>query len=172
MKEEEDLGLAGLLRFQTEPEGRGVRAALFVVSSRGEPVEFSFTRIDLSGSFLWRAGEANRNAVCRLARTLFEATSAQPSLLLALAEETPPRVFTEDLMVRIPICRVSTGGTTVQAPQEISEFIADTLHLFWIGSIPDEGSIPRRLADSLRARHLLTEPFERASVGLREAFPD
>jgi hypothetical protein len=172
LKEDEDSGLAGFLRFQAEPEGRGVRAALFIVSSRGEPVEFSFSRIDVSGSFLWRAGEANRNAVGRLARSLFEATTTQPSLLLALAEETPSRVFTEDLDVLIPMCRVGTGETTVHAPQEISEFVADTLNLFWIGRIPEENSIARRLMESLRAKHLLTEPFERASVGLREAFQD
>lgn len=169
---EEDSGLAGFLRFEAEAVGRGVRAGLFIVSGRGEPVEFSFTRVNVTGSFLWRAGEAHRNAVSSLARALFEATSGQPDLLLALADEVPPRIFTEDLEVRVPICRIATGDTLVHAQQESLEILPDAINLFWIGGIPEEGSKARRLLTALQLRQLLMEPFERASIGLREAFRD
>lgn len=48
----EDSGVVGYLRFTDEPDGKGIRGALFVVSNRGEPLDFSFTRIDVHSSFL------------------------------------------------------------------------------------------------------------------------
>src|SRR6266542_2301820 len=70
LTEREELGLAGYLRFVDEPDARGIRAALFFVNGRGEPVEFSFSRIDVPASFLWRAGEARRQAITALAKSL------------------------------------------------------------------------------------------------------
>jgi hypothetical protein len=167
-----DLGLAGYLRFQKEQDGKGMRAALFSIASRGEPIEFSFSRMDVSASFLWRPGDANRHAVASLCKTLFRACSRQPVLLLALAEEVPPQVFTEDLKVSVPICRVSTYDETVQASNETLEVLSDAVNLFWIESAPSQDSPDRRLLEALRARNMLTEPFERALVGLDEAFKD
>jgi hypothetical protein len=43
------------------------------------------------------------------------------------------------------------------------------LHLLWSSGSPQEGSAERALVESLRAAGLLTEPFERAAAGLREA---
>ena len=170
LAEESDLGLAGFLRFEEEPGGRGMRGALFIITSRGEPIEFSFTRIDVAASFLWRAGDASRHAIASLSKTLFGACSKQPALILVLAEEVAPQVFTEDLHVSIPICRVSSQGTNVHAINEIPETLSNTVSLFWVSESPEEGSPPRLLLDALRVRQLLTEPFERASVGLDEAF--
>lgn len=165
-----NLGLAGFLRFEEEADGKGIRAALFLIASRGEPAEFSFTRIDVAESFLWRAGEARRHAVAALAKTLFESNAKQPTVLLSLAEEVPPHVFTADLEVRIPICRLAPPSTTVQAASESLEVITDAINLFWIGGQPESDSPARELIEALRGRQLLTEPFERASMGLREAF--
>ena len=167
---EADLGLAGFLRFQEEPNGKGMRAALFLITSRGEPIEFSFTRIDIAASFLWRTGDASRYAVAELCKTLFEASSKQPSLILALAEEVAPQVFTEELEVHVPICRVSSLSATVHATTEIPEVLTDTLNLFWVRGQPELESPPRQLLEALRVRQLLTEPFDRAVIGLEEAF--
>ena len=165
-----DLGLAGFLRFEEEPGGKGIRAALFMITSRGEPIEFSFTRIGIGRSFLWRPGEDRRHAVTALAKALFEASSNQPTLLLALADETPPRVFTEDLAVQVPLCRVGSLDATVHAATEHPELVAEMTNLFWVGRQPDPESPARLLLEALRGRQLLTEPFERAAVGLGEAY--
>ena len=170
LAEDLGLGLAGYLRFEEEPNGRGMRGALFMTTSRGEPIEFSFTRIDVAASFLWRAGDAIRHAVASLSKVLFEACSKQPALILALAEEVAPQVFSEDLHVGIPICRVSSLGASIHAPTEIPENVTDTLSLIWVGEQPDAESSTRRLLEALRVRQLLTEPFERASVGIEEGF--
>lgn len=167
---DESLGLAGYLRFVEEPGGHGIRAALFYVNSRGEPVDFSFTRIDTPASFLWRAGEARRRAVTALAKALFVASTKKPALLLVLADEVPPRVFTEDLAVEVPLCRVAGDGAKVHASNESQELLVEAVHLFWVGEQPVLGSPARRLLEALHGRQLSTEPFERAAIGLEEAF--
>jgi hypothetical protein len=169
LAEAEELGLAGYLRFVEEPDAKGIRGALFCVNSRGEPIDFSFTRIDVAASFLWRLGDARRHAVTALCKALFAACSKEPALLLSLADEVSPRVFTEDIEVGIPLCRVAEAGA-IHSPSESSETLAETLHLFWVGEVPAAGSQARRLLEALQSRQLSTEPFERAVTGLEEVF--
>lgn len=170
LTEDESLGLAGYLRFVEEPDARGIRAALFYVNSRGEPVNFSFSRIDMPASFLWRPGERRKRAVTELAKALFIASAKIPTFLLVLAEEAPPRVFMEDLVVEVPLCRVAGDGTTVHMSKESQEVLAEKVHLFWVGEQPLPESPARRLLEALHSRKLLIEPFERAAIGLEEAF--
>ncbi len=167
---EEDRGVAGYLRFIDEPDGKGIRGALFTVSSRAEPLDFSFTRIDVHSGFLWRAGEARRQAVTFLIKVLFQAASRTPDVILALADEVSPRVFTEDLEVGVPICRVVTTENAAQAVPEEEERLSDTVNLFWVNGRPPQDSPARNLIEVLNGRQLLTEPFERASAGIEEAF--
>ncbi|HEY8767583.1 MAG TPA: hypothetical protein VIP09_10075, partial [Dehalococcoidia bacterium] len=136
----------------------------------GEPVDFSFSRIDVSSSFLWRVGEARRHATTALCKALFTASAVQPSLLLSLADEVPPRVFTEDIEVHLPLCRVAAPGATAHSSNESAESFGEALHLFWIGGPPDADSMARRLLEALNGRQLATEPFERAAAGIAEAF--
>jgi hypothetical protein len=166
----EDSGVAGYLRFIGEPDGKGIRGALFMVSSRGEPLDFSFTRIDVLSSFLWRAGESRRQAITSLTKALFQAATRAPTVILALADEVPPRVFTEDIEIGIPLCRVITSETAVQAASEEKERLSDSVDLFWVNGRPLPESPARSLIDALYGRHLLTEPFERASRGIQEVF--
>ena len=94
-----DLGTEGItanvayLRFTEEPEGEGLRAALFIISCRGEPLEFCFTRVEVPHSPLWQTGQARDFAVIALAEALFEAANRLPNLVLALASETSARCF-------------------------------------------------------------------------------
>ena len=161
---------AGYLRFIDEPDGKGIRGALFIVSSRGQPVDFSFTRIDVHSGFLWRAGEARRQAVTSLTKALFQAATRVPDVILALANEVPPRVFTEDLEVGVPLCRVTMAEMTVQAGSEEEERLSDSVNLFWVNGRPPPESPSRSLIEALNGRQLLTEPFDRASIGMQEAF--
>jgi hypothetical protein len=170
LRDEDSLGLAGYLRLITEEKGRGIRGALFLVNARGEPVDFAFSRIDVSVSFLWRTGDAKRTAVVSLVAALFQACPKVPSLLLALSAEVHPLLFTEDLVLEVPICRVADGGDAAPAISEASESLSTAIHLFWVGQPPEEGSPARRLLDALQARHIITEPFQRAALGIEEAF--
>ena len=148
-----------------------MRGALFLVNSRGEPMDFSFARVDVHASFLWRAGDSRRQAVAALSRTLFTAAAHVPRLLVALAEEVPAAVFTEDLDVALPLCRVAAPTALAYASTESLEELPDAQHLFWLGPPPDAESDARGLLDALVARQGLLEPFERAALGLQEAYP-
>ena len=170
LRDEENQGLAGYLRFVSEEDGHGIRGALFLVDARGEPVDFAFSRIDVPGSFLWRTGEAKRHAIASLATVLFQACPKTPSVLLALSDEVHPRLFTEDLVVEVPLCRVAEGDSVPYAIDESVETLTITLHLFWVGHTPNDASAARQVLNALRARQLVTEPFERAAKGLEEAF--
>jgi hypothetical protein len=170
LREEDKLGTAGYFRFVTEEGGHGVRGALFMVNARGEPLDFAFSRIDVPASFLWRAGEAKRHAVASLAAVLLRACPKPPAVLLSLAEEVHPRLFTEDIAVEVPVCRVAQGELAPFAAEESVEELTNTLHLFWVGQIPAEDSVARQVVEMLQSRQLITEPFERASRGLDEAF--
>jgi hypothetical protein len=170
LREEAPPGLVAYLRFVQEDGGRGLRAALFVVNSRGEPVDFSFARIDVHTSFLWRPGDSHRQAVATLARTLFTAATSVPDLLIALAAEVPPAVFMEDLRVSVPLCRVAEPAALAYGPAESMEVLPGAQHVFWAGVAPETESRARRLLESLVSMQGLTEPFERAQRGLIEAF--
>ena len=78
LNEDENAGVVGYLRFVDEPDGKGMRGALFVMSTRGEPIDFSFTRIDVHGGYLWRAGESRRQAVTALTKALFQSAGRVP----------------------------------------------------------------------------------------------
>lgn len=170
LNEDENTGVVGYLRFVDEPDGKGMRGALFVISTRGEPLDFSFTRIDVHGGFLWRAGESRRQAVTALTKSLFQSAGRTPAVIISLADEVPPRVFTEDIEVQVPICRVVTTEMTPQAASEEHESVSDSLDLFWATGRPPPDSSAGKIIESLSDRQLLLEPFERALIGLEEAF--
>lgn len=163
-------GSAGFMRFVDEADGKGMQGALFFVSSKGEPLDFCFSRINVHNSFLWRQGDSRRNAVGSLSKALFQASTRTTSLILTLADEVPALVFSEDIQVDIPICRISTDVLAVQAVLEDLESVNSSLSLIWANGRPDQDSDSRKLLESLSKRQLITEPFERALVGLAEVF--
>lgn len=168
--DQEALGLAAYIRIIDAGE-RSLKAALFFVNARGEPVEFTFNAVEVPTHFLWRPGDARRSAVAALCRSLFQAATKTPALLLARAEEVPPRVFGEDLIVPLPLCRVARGDA-VQAATEIPEPLTEDTHLYWVGEAPAEGTAARHLLSALASKDLLLEPFDRAELGLTEAFAE
>jgi hypothetical protein len=92
-------------------------------------------------------------------------------VLLCLATEVDATLFSEDLEVQIPICRVEIGDGAFPnaASSERVEAGDVTAHLFWRPALPSTESPPRRLVGMLASRGLLLEPFERALAGLDEA---
>lgn len=166
------IGTLGYLKFSDEPVGSGIRAALFLVNARVEPMDFTFTRVDVHGSVLWRPGEARRQAVVSLLKVLFAAASRSPDLLLALADELPARVLVDDLEVRIPACRVGGAAQNLQAVAETAESLPGGRDLFWVGQVPGPEQQARLLLDQTIAGGLLIEPFERALAGLEQAFQE
>src|SRR3954468_16388752 len=101
-------GSAGYLCVRDSPPGE-LRGALFVVNEMAEPIEFTFSRVNVPNSFLWREGEARRHASRSLAVALFEATPASPEVIISTPDDVPAVVLVEDLEIDVPVCHLSRG---------------------------------------------------------------
>jgi len=147
---------------------------LLQVNARGEPVEFTFSTVQVPGGALWRAGEAERGGLRSLTISLFQASKRSPLLVLCLAREFPPELFRDELEVQLPVCRLAAEGDVAELDGgEVAEQTTEpTVHLFWRPGPPSRESPARRLLDSLARRGLLLEPFERIPAGLREALAE
>lgn len=167
----DESGYAGFLKFEHEAHG-GFRGALFVTDTRGEPRDFTFTRVDVGAGFLWRAGDARRRAISALVKALFSAVAESPTLLIAKADELPPQVFVEDIELYVPLVRVAETTGAIRATTETQEALGDSLQLLWATPPPEPNTPARRVLDTLSSRGLVLEPFERAAAGLIEAFKD
>ena len=163
-------GVIGFLRLLDEEYGTGIRAALFVASALDVPLEFCFTRVDLADSVLWRKGEARRVAALSLIRTLLHSANRTPDIILGMADEIPPLVFSEDIRVDVPVGRVSTDPPPRRGVSEEIEQLGSSLFLAWSTQPPAEGSVARRLLNSLAQRPNPLEPFERVAAGITEAY--
>ena len=170
LEEDEPSGVAAFLRFVEEPGGNGLRGALFIMSPRGVPLEFTFTRIDVRSGVLWKVGQARNHALASLTKALFESTSHVPLAVFALADETPEGVFSETLKTEVSLCRVATRETDPATPQDEVQQLAESLFLLWVNGPPIPGGETAKLVKILEGRRLLLEPFARSALGIREAF--
>ena len=146
-------------------------AGLLQVNAKGEPVEFTFSTVQVPSGALWRAGEAERGGLRSLTISLFQASQRTPLLVLCLAREFPPELFRDELEVLLPVCRLAAEADVAELDHgEVAELAVEPpIHLFWRPGPPALESPARRLLDSLARRGLLLEPFERIPAGLQEA---
>lgn len=173
-EEIEELGNAAYLRIVSQDSEMNWLAALFTINARGEPVEFTYNRIETPHTFLWRAEQVRRFAARKLTTSLFRLCPESPRLILCMANEVGSELFGRDIRTSVPVCRVAPA--TVSASYSAAEE-ADTLttgepplNLFWTPAKPPDDSPGRRLLNELVSRGLAVEPFERALRGLREVY--
>ncbi|HZK67112.1 MAG TPA: hypothetical protein VFD42_06155 [Chloroflexota bacterium] len=168
-----ELGPAAFLRLAHDPEGADWFGALFLVNARGEPLEFTFNRADLPSSPLWREADARRQLVRSLILSLLSACPRIPRLLLCLASEVSGDLFTREIQLSLPVCRLASAReTSAYLVEERKESLeaADPVQLFWFPDRPPDGSPEQLLLQELTAGGLLFEPFDRALAGLREVY--
>ena len=167
-------GTAAYLRVTPGRTSSERLGGLLQVNAKGEPVEFTFSTVQVPSGALWRSGAAERSGLRSLTISLFQASQRGPLLLLCLAREFPPELFRDELEVLLPICRLAAEGDVAQLDQgEIAEQAAEpTVHLFWRPGPPAPESPARRLLDSLARRGLLLEPFDRIPAGLQEVLAE
>lgn len=171
--EVEEWGAAGYLKIESSPGGPGYLGALFLINARGEPIEFSYNRIETPHTFLWRQADIHRHAERKLVVSLLSICPRTPRILVCLAEEVGSELFCQDIQLSIPICRIAPAIKATAYSAEETVQVAETsepMHLFWFPSRPQDDSIELRLLHELTSRGLLLEPFERASVGLGEVY--
>ena len=161
------------LRFIEEEDGSGIWAALFETSGQGDPLAFCFTRMDRRDPSLGQRDDAGQVVVTALVKTLFQAASRSPVLIIGLADEMPPDVFNGDIQVRVPFCRVRpVGAVTHAASQYDGPADGNPQQLLWATAQPAEGSDARVLLDEIMEQGDPFEPFQRAGGALAEAFAD
>lgn len=172
-EEVKGLGLAAYLKI--EPDKSGYRGAIFMINGRGEPVEFTYTRIDVPHTFLWREADIRVHAARQIATSLFTLCRQTPKLLFCRAGEIDSELFCHSISLPMPVCRVASAA--LSAPHDPAEFreeanTPEPTTLFWFPVRPAEGSMEYRLFRKLSSSGLLVEPFERAATGLVEVYKD
>ena len=171
--EMEALGAAGYLKIAALPDDAAFQGALFLINARGEPLEFTYNRIQTPNTFLWRQDDIRRHAVRKLTTSLLETCPRVPQFIICLADEVHNELFCNEVHLSIPVCRVASPlQATPHSSLEVQTTVEDPepLHLFWFPGKPADESIEHRLLNRLVTRGLLLEPFERALVGLREVY--
>ena len=169
----DELGAVGYLKIEPVTDGSGYLGALFLLNARGEPLEFTYNRIDTPNTFLWRQDDLRRHAARKLTASLFSLCPRTPRLLLCLAREVGSELFSQDIQVSIPVCRLAHSQEALSAVDgETQEVVHadEPVHVFWFPGKPAEDSIELRLLQLVASRGLLMEPFERASIGLWEVY--
>lgn len=167
----EELGTAGFLK--VERTESGYRGAFFVINARGEPVEFTYTRLSVPDSFLWRKADIARHAIRKMAGSLFDLCPASPRLVFCLSGEVDIASFVSDLKLTVPLCGVAPSKPSDgnPAPERGGESHPEaSVRLAWIPAWPGEGSTEHKLFSRLLSGGLILEPFERAAAGLREVY--
>lgn len=171
----DELGAVGYLKIEPVTDGSGYLGALFLLNARGEPLEFTYNRIDTPNTFLWRQDDLRRHAARKLTTSLFSLCPRTPRLLLCLATEIGSELFTQDIQVSIPVCRLAPSQEALSADDgEMTDLAQgdEPVHAFWLPGKPAEDSVELRLLQLVTTRGLLLEPFARASVGLQEVYRD
>ena len=159
-------GAVGWLRFVGAPGGRGVRAALFETSVRGDPLGFSF---GFSFDRTARQDATGENALLSLTKSLFRSSAATPALLFGLADEMPSRRF-DTLRIELPFCRVHPASV---APKDAAAGMApDGPGMLWVTGPPAPESGAGRILAGIMRWDDPFEPLQRAARGLAEAFTD
>jgi len=168
-----ELGTAGYLKIEPSSAGSGYLGALFLINARGEPIEFTYNRIETPHTFLWRQADIRRHAERKLTASLLLVCPRTPRILLCLAEEVGSELFCQDIQLSIPVCRIAPAMRATafsgQETQEATE-ASEPMHLFWFPGKPQHDSGERRLLQELTSRGLLVEPFDRAAIGLKEVY--
>ena len=148
-------GNAGYLKFVFYPDKNIWFGALFIMNARGEPVEFTHARVRAPQALLWRPDDLRTRCQSSLCASMFDVCPVTPDIILCLATEVNPDLFTRYLNVKIPVGFVALDGSISEWSMEISS-----------------DSIVSRLSECLSKHELLLEPFERALVGLGEVYSD
>lgn len=177
LTDEEFQGTAGYLKFIRLAEKNYWLGTLFLIDSRGEPVEFTYASVREPSSFLWRPEDLRIYCLRTVCCAIFDACPSVPLFILCLAEEVGPFLFSEYIQLDLPVGRLCPNDTVdLISPAEVLENVpidseSTKVSLYWTNA-PTAESPVRRLFDTLSMRNLLLEPFERAEAGLREVYKD
>src|SRR5215471_15272414 len=137
----DEFGTVAYLKIEPLPHNAGYLGALFLINARGEPLEFTYNRIDTPQTFLWRQDDLQRHAARKLTASLF-----------SLCPRTPSLLFCQDIQVPIPVCRIVPAGEAIPSSRDETQDTVHTsepLQVFWFPGKPAEDSLELRLLQLL-----------------------
>lgn len=158
------------LAFVDGSESRSMAAALFLVNEIGEPLHFVYDQARIPSAFLWRPEDLRRHTVRHLTKSVLGACPMVPRLLLCMHSQTYPELFTEEIRLEVPVCRITDSADVQKSSREAETHIngGRPLRMLWFPAAPDDESREAQLLESLRSRVGAIEPFGRARAGLTE----
>ena len=125
--------------------GRGYRGALFQINARGEPVEFTYNRVETPEQLPLAAGRpAPRRAAHPDRLAARTACPRVPRVIYCLAAEMPSELFCQEIETSVLVCRIAASlETTSYSTLEAAEVLERPapLHLFWF---PAPAAVARR----------------------------
>ncbi len=154
------VSFAAYLHVAWRPELKRFFGGLLVSDGRGQPIEFVHTHANAPAGLLWSEEEVRRVAVQAISHSLFDGCGKAPGLLIAPDTIGTPAFCSDELSPSVPFGLVSYRDNVKE------------LELSWIGAPPAPGTAASLLADELKRRSLLWEPFARIEMALREVYPE
>lgn len=163
-------GAAAFFRIRAGGADLDRAGGLLQVNGRGEPLEFTYSRLERPTGSLWSSDGVELAATRALAAGVFEAAQRTPIVLMCLAAEIPTQLLTDELRVQIPVCRLARPNDEVDSGDVVEEISngGEPIRLAWRPRAPSTHSPVRRLVDALASRGLLLEPFDRVTAGIEE----
>ncbi|MFN8559016.1 MAG: hypothetical protein U0531_17305 [Dehalococcoidia bacterium] len=150
------------------PRGDGTTAAgaLFVINARGEPQEFTYSRLDIPHPHA--VGARRTCAAISSGRWCRRCSTPVRGSRCCCSPAPPTSITTSSGARSCPASPWCAWQPKAQIePADGAEAVA-RLELTWYPAAPRPDTAERRLMDELTARGLLLEPFERADRGLDE----
>lgn len=169
----DELGEAGFFKIDQNAGWPTYLGALLLINARGEPIEFTYGRVDVPHDVLWQPSDARRFAARKLAVSLLSMCPKVPRVLLCLAKDVERELFSRDVQLSLPVGLVApaVGAGSFNANEDSDEPLpSPAADLFWVADRPADDSSVVRLLHELTSRGLVIEPFRRASRGLREVY--
>lgn len=159
------------LRLLPDPDGRRVRGGLLTTNGIGEPVEFTFTRIESPAPLLCTDHRPSAHVARLLVLALFERCETAPDLLLVLQDEVDDGLFRHRVHVDIPVAAVRAvpaghGASCQWVPARALEPGADTDDALPITPVA------QCALDRLHALDMVLDPFDRAARALDAVIED
>lgn len=159
------------LRLIEEKPGEGDFAVLFQTSYTGEPLGFSFTRIERQPSDEKRARFRQENLLTVVSAQLC-ASTISPRLVISFADEISKKSLNETEIGSVPVCSIRTDDSETRVGAIRSENAEERFVVRWLTDLPDQETDANRLLCEVLEWANPLEPFERVVAGLSVALAD